>query len=203
MVWKFGVARRADVDHRRHVERDHRFVERVPVAIGERRRGPVTARRIRVQVAADEAELVDAAFELANAVVRRYARRLRQLADADEVVGIQRADAVDQIVAVLRPVQAGGRVADVMPHPRGARGKDRHIRAALALQLQLRPLEALPDLVVRDRNRAFLTRLRRVLERGDLRVAVRLQRLRRRRVVTVAIDDHRSRSISPCGGWEW
>ena len=60
------VARRADVDHRRHVELDHLFVERIPVLVGERRRGPVAAGRIGVQVAADEPELVDAALELAR-----------------------------------------------------------------------------------------------------------------------------------------
>ena len=60
------IARRADVDHRRHVELDHLFVERIPLPVGQRRRGPVAARRIGVQVAADEAELVDAALELAR-----------------------------------------------------------------------------------------------------------------------------------------
>ena len=47
------------MDHRRHVECHQLLVERIPVAIGQRRRGPVAARRVGVQVAADEAELVD------------------------------------------------------------------------------------------------------------------------------------------------
>ena len=33
-----GIARRRDVDHRRHVELDHLLVERIPVPVGQRRR---------------------------------------------------------------------------------------------------------------------------------------------------------------------
>ena len=51
------VARRADMDHRRHVELDHLLVERIPLAVGQRRVGPVAARRIGIQVAADEARV--------------------------------------------------------------------------------------------------------------------------------------------------
>ena len=80
------VARGADVDHRRHVELDHLLVERIPVLVGQRRILPVAARRIGVQVAADEAELLDAALELGDAVGRRHAGVLRQLAHADEVL---------------------------------------------------------------------------------------------------------------------
>ena len=65
-----------------------------------------------------------------------------------KLLGIQRADAVNQIVAVLGPVQAGRRVADVVRHRRRARREDRDVGAALALQLQLRVLQALADLVV-------------------------------------------------------
>ena len=44
------------------------------------------ARRIGIEIAADEIELADAALELADAIPRRHARRLRQLADADEIL---------------------------------------------------------------------------------------------------------------------
>jgi len=44
------------------------------------------------------------------------------LADADEIRRIERADAVDEIVADLRPVLADRRVADVMAMP-AARGE--------------------------------------------------------------------------------
>ena len=67
-----------------------------------------------------------------------------------KLFGIERADAMNQIVAVLRPVQARGRIADVVGHRRGARREDRDVGAALALKLQLRVLQALTNLVVAD-----------------------------------------------------
>jgi hypothetical protein len=70
---KLRVARRADVNHGRNVELDHRFVERVPPAVGQRRLLPVPARGIRIQIAADESQLVDAALELGNASFGRHA----------------------------------------------------------------------------------------------------------------------------------
>jgi acyl-CoA dehydrogenase len=54
------VARGRHVDHGRNVELDHLLVQREPVLVGQRRRRPPRARRVRVQVAADEAELGDA-----------------------------------------------------------------------------------------------------------------------------------------------
>jgi hypothetical protein len=58
------IAAARDVDHRRHVELDHRLVERIPPLVGERRRVEVAAGRIGIEVAADEqiakqASLVD------------------------------------------------------------------------------------------------------------------------------------------------
>ena len=91
------------------------------------------------------------------------ARRLRQLADANEVLGEQPADAVDQIVAVTRPVQARGRVADVMRHRRRARREDRDVGAAIVLELELR-LHALAQLIVADLKRAARRRGRRILQ---------------------------------------
>ena len=128
------VARRADVDHRRHVELDHLLVERIPVLVGERRVVPVAAGRVGVEVAADEAELVDAALAARrSAILRRHARRLRQLADADEVLreerrrrgGSGRCRCSVQCVLTLR-------VADVVRHAGGARREDREVGAALA-----------------------------------------------------------------------
>ena len=84
---------------------------------------------------------------------------------------------MDQIVAVPRPVRAGGRVADVMRHGGRARRKDGHVGAALALQLQLRAFQALADLVVADVDLAVGGRLCRVLQRRDLRVAISLAAL--------------------------
>ena len=78
-----------------------------------------------------------------------------QLGDAHEIVRIQLRDTVDQLVAVFGPVPAGGFVSDVVPHPARAGGKDGEVGAAFPLQLQLRPFEALPDLVVRDIDRSL------------------------------------------------
>ena len=150
-----GIAGLAHVHHRRHVELAELFVHRVPPLVGQRRLGEFPARRIGIEIAADEAEFVHAAFELGNHAARIDARRLRQLADADEVLRVQLADAMDQLVAMLGPVPAGGLVADVMPHGAGARREDRDVGATRALQLELRILEAVADLVVADRDAAL------------------------------------------------
>src|SRR5262249_18574760 len=99
-------------------------------------------------------------------------------------------DTVDQVVAVLGPVQARRRVADVVRHGRRARREDRDVASPLALQLQLRALEARADLVVRDAHRPLGAGSRRILQLGKLRVANRLQALRRGRVMPVTINDH-------------
>ncbi len=186
------VARRADVHHRRHVELDDLLVQRIPPAVGERRLLPVPARRIGIEVAADEPQLVDAALELGNAILGAHARRLGQLADADEVVGVERAHAADEVVAHARPLEARGFVADVVRHEARPRREERDVGAALALHPELRALEALPDLVVADDERGAGGRLARVADRGDLLLAPGLERRRRRRVVSVTVDDHRS-----------
>ena len=178
------------MDHRRHVQLHHLLVERVPPLVGERRVLPVAARRVRVQVAADETELLHAALQLGDAVGRRHARRLRQLADADEVLGIERAAPVDQVVADLGPVQAGGRVAHVVRHAGRPRREDRDVGAPLALKLELRVLQRLPDLVVADAQGALRRHVRRVAQPGDLFLPVGVQRFRRSRVVPVTVDDH-------------
>ena len=61
-----GIATGADMDHGRHLELDHLFVERIPGAVGQRRRGPVTTRRIGVQIDTDEAVLEHAFLQLGN-----------------------------------------------------------------------------------------------------------------------------------------
>src|SRR5215831_18786330 len=83
-----------------------------------------------------------------------------------------------------------------MGHRRGARGKNRHVGPALSLQLQLRVLEALADLVVADRDNALGAGARRILQCRDLRVPINLERLWRSSVVPVAVDDHFSVAFS-------
>jgi hypothetical protein len=60
------IARRADVDHRRNVELDERLVERSPVGVTERRAGPGAPARVWIDVAPDEAHLLDAPPELGD-----------------------------------------------------------------------------------------------------------------------------------------
>src|SRR5262249_14926644 len=109
----------------------------------ERRRG-----RIGIEIAADKSHF-HAALQLPDRILRRHARRLRQLTDADEVPRKQRDDARDQIVADLRPFQAYALVADMMAHARGAWRENRQISAALALQFELILFDAFADLVIR------------------------------------------------------
>ena len=178
------------MDHRRHVERDQALVERVPERIGQRRRGPVAAGGVGVQVAADEPHLADAALELGDRAVERGAARLRQLADGREVVGVKIADATDQLVAGARPVEAGLGAADVIgPSPRHAGENSVRSAPRSALQAKLVVLDRFADLIVADA--AVDGRGKRgVGEPVDLILAVALVRLGRRRVVAVAVDDH-------------
>src|SRR5271155_3938106 len=146
---------------------------------------------IRIQVAADESQFIDAALELRGAVDRRYSRRLRQLADSDEVVGIQAADSMNQIVAGLRPAAAGRLVADMMGHGRRARRENREVGAACTLQFELCVLQAVADLIVADDARGAQRHVDAGLEPRNLFIAKLLQRRGRRGVVAVTIDDHR------------
>ena len=123
--------------HGGHVQFAHLFIDGIPRAVGERRRGPVPAGGIGIQVAADEAQFVDAALEFRDAVRDRHTRRLRHLAHADEILRVERHHAGDQIVAYLRPFDAGPLGADVVGHGGGARRKDGEVGAAVALEFEL------------------------------------------------------------------
>src|SRR5262249_24226869 len=112
-------------------------------------------------------------------------RRLRELADAHELVRVERAAPMDQVVADPGPRETGVAVADVVAHAGRAGRKDREVRPPLALELELRALERLADLVVADARRG-----RPRGRVGDVLLAVGLQRFRGRRVVAVAVDDH-------------
>src|ERR1700744_5619596 len=97
---------------------------------------------------------------------------------------------MNEIVASAGPALARGLIADIVGHGGGARREYRDIGAARALQLQLRILQAVANLIVGD----FFLRIERHIEAGfqarDLRIAKLLQLARSRRVVTVAVDDH-------------
>ena len=176
--------------HRRHIQLHHLFVQWIPPLIGERRRIPMTAGRVRIQIAADEAKFVDAALKFPSAVFGLHSRRLRQHANSREVVRIKRADAMNEIVAEPRPLQAGLFVADVVRHGGGARRKNSQIRAPLALKLQLRVFQAFTNLIVADIWSCRGTQPG-ILDPGDLALAPGFHFFRCGRVVTVAVDDHK------------
>ena len=122
-------------------------------------------------------------------MLRRHARRLRQLANSDEIVGIERAAAVDQVVADLGPRETDGGIADVVAHAGRARREDGEVGAALALKCQLQ-LQALANLRVADVEARARRRPGCILPAGDLVLPKSLELPRRRRVVAVTIDDH-------------
>src|SRR5215475_4341650 len=113
-----------------------------------------------------------------------------QLAHADEIVRIERADAMDEVVADLRPYAAGLRRADVVRHAGGARREDGDVGAALALELELGLFQAVADLVVADSEVGRRGAARCIGEAGELAIPEQLQLARRRRVMAVAVDDH-------------
>src|SRR5712691_9561799 len=150
----------------------------------------MSARRIGIEIAADETELVDAAFELPNAVLRIDSGRLRQLADTDEVVRVKPGEAVDQFVRYLRPFKAHAFVADMVRHAGRARREDRKTGAALALELELCAFDARAQFVIADIESGRRRLLPGVLDGGNLVLAKVMQLLRLRRVMAVAVDDH-------------
>ena len=181
----------ADMDHRRHVELAHRLVERIPVAVAKRPVLPVAARRVRVQVAADEAHLFDAAPKFGDAAFDRCLGALRQLTDRHEILRKHVADTPDEIVAMFGPGLRCRGVADMMPHPAGTRREDGHVGAPFLLDLQLVAGDAFPDLVIGHRHRCLFADV--IGVGGDsflLRVAPGADAGRRGCVVTVAVDDH-------------
>lgn len=91
--------------------------------------------RVGIQVAPDKAELCYAAFEFFDARLRLHARRLWKHADADKIIRIKPADAMDQIIAQARPIRTGFGGSDMMRHRGRARRKDRQIRPTLTLEL--------------------------------------------------------------------
>jgi hypothetical protein len=172
-----AVAAGGHVHHGRDVVLHHFFVDGVPVAVGQRRAGPVAAGRVRVEVDADKAVVLDAAFQLRNGGGRIDAGRLRQHGGADEVVREQLADAVAQLVADGRP--GGGRVevADVVGHEAGARAEDGEVGAALLHQAQLVAFDGVAQLVVGDLQLGGFGAQRRGGEVVDLAFAPVFQRL--------------------------
>ena len=189
-----GLIGGADVDHGGHVERHERFVERVPPLVAQRGGQPHAAAGVRVDVAADEAEVQDAAPQLLDTVAGADARRLGKLADADELVREELADAVDQLVVHLGPVAANQLRPEVVPHRGRLRREDGQVGAALALLLDLAILQTGADLLVADVHRT----LRRPAEVADLVGAIGAQGRRGGGVVAVDVDNHAPRLLPGC-----
>jgi hypothetical protein len=182
------VAGVTDVDHRGNVEFDQLFVNRIPIGIGKRRIGPISARRVRIQIASNKTVFAYAALELSKRILRGYAGALWQHAGADEIIRKQTADPMDQIVAGDCPGLACRGVAKMMSHAGRARRKDCEIGAALALHPELAIADRIANLIIGDQG--TLRRLCAPRMRLDLGLPPLLVLLRSRRVVTVAVDDH-------------
>src|SRR4051812_19710203 len=101
------IGGRADMDHRGYVQFDQFLIQWIPPAVGQWRVAPMTAGRIGVEIDRDKSVSFHATLELGDAIVRLDAGRLRQLADADEIVRIEPGYAMDQLVGDLRPFRAG------------------------------------------------------------------------------------------------
>ena len=109
------------MDHGRHIQLAHCLIERVPVSVAKRQVPPVAARGVGVQVAADEPHLLDTAAKFGDAGFDRGLRALRKLADRHEIPREQVADTPDQVVAMFGPGLRCAGIADMVPHPAGAR----------------------------------------------------------------------------------
>ena len=126
------IERSTGVHRARHVELDQLFPQRIPPLAAHRRRQRLAPpRHVGIDVAADEAQVVNATIELVGPFRRRDARRLRQLADRRDLVWKKLGDARDQIVAGLGPVTAYEGRAEVMPHRAGLRRKQQPVDAGL------------------------------------------------------------------------
>jgi hypothetical protein len=128
----------------------------------------MAARRVEVQVAADEAELRDAAIQLRNAACQTDPGGLRQGTNAGEVFRVELRHAVNQIVGVLGPESARILIADVVPHPARPWRKKCKVDAALALHLELVALQALANLIISDGENALFADVMRIAIQGRL-----------------------------------
>ena len=73
------IAGGTDVHHRGNIQLDHLFVNRIPIAVRQRGSRSMASRGIGIQIAANETELVHAAFQFPDRIGRRHSRRLGQL----------------------------------------------------------------------------------------------------------------------------
>ena len=186
-----GVAGGGDVDHRRHVELDQRLVQREPVRVGERRRGPVPAGRVGVEVAADEAQLLDAPAQLGDGVVERAARRLRAAGTTPaKCSGNSPTTRATRSLLARAQARAVAGSGDVVLHRRTPAAR----RASGRRRARAAPAAGCPRCSRGSPSSLICPQLRlgqrRVRQPGQLGVAERRELRRRGRVVAVAVDDH-------------
>jgi hypothetical protein len=131
-------ARARGVDVRRNVKLAEFFVERIPVAVAQRRRFLASVLvGIGVEEAADEAQFLDATLELRERLSDRRAGRLRQTGDAEEPVGIELRLPVDNVVALLgEPAHQPGRLLTVHELKRPRRDQ-LHIGSMLVQRIEV------------------------------------------------------------------
>ena len=176
------------------IELDHLLIERIPGFISHRRRVEVAAGWVRVQVAADESHVFTQRSSSAVGVLRIDARRLRELADADEILGdrAKRHARSDRCRSATIPALT---LSSPMwcAHAQGAGREDGQVGAALPLQPELasarcsRGFFVVGHLQLRPRRHLAL-----VFGFGGLGLlrAKAMQVLGLGGVVAVAVDDH-------------
>src|SRR5215831_10869642 len=79
-----------------------------------------------------------------------------------------------------------------MCHETCSRTEDRKVATTLLHQLELICFDRLANLVVGNLEVGHLWHYRRVFDSGDLLISPVVQRLRRRRVMPMAVDNHRA-----------
>ena len=186
---KGRIATGADVDHGRNVVFHHLLVDGVPEFVGQRRRCPVAAARVRVQVDADVAVLLHAFHQFGDAGGRVHAGRLRQHGHRVKPTREELAHAVDQFIADSGPGAADLEITDVVGHETGTRREQGDVAAAFQHQLELVGANSLAEIVVADFQIHRFGHFGRVCDARHLRIAPILQRLGGGGVVAVAVDD--------------
>ena len=184
-----GIAACRDVDHGRDVELHHLLVDRIPLPVRQRRRGPVPARWVGVEVDADEAVFLDAFLHLGDAGFWIDARRLRQHRRADEAVRKQLA------TRAHNSLQIAAQVEDTLKSPMWCAMKlARGLKIVRSLPRSCIFLSWLLTIDSRSSSSLIFSSLtlgfaEGSLDSGDLPVAPVLERFRRGGVMAVHVDD--------------
>src|SRR5664279_3280650 len=121
------VAGRTDMDHRRHAQFAQYLIKGIPMLVGQRRIGPVSAGWIGIEIDRDKAQLLNYSPELGDAIFRRNTGMLWELSDGCEIVRQQAAHAMDQIIRYDCPFQTSFLASDMMGHTGRPRRENRQV----------------------------------------------------------------------------